>query len=80
MKDPREAARHSMVNEQLERRGIHDARVLDAFRRVPREAFVTSYTQTVPLPSDMVSSWAVSAFMATMKSISFLRGRKGTTR
>ncbi len=29
-----------MVREQLERRGIDDPRVLDAFREVPREAFV----------------------------------------
>jgi protein-L-isoaspartate(D-aspartate) O-methyltransferase len=28
-----------MVAEQLEARGIHDARVLDAMRKVPREAF-----------------------------------------
>ena len=34
------AARTRMVAEQLERRGIRDARVLDAMRRVPREAFV----------------------------------------
>ena len=42
MNDPHEAARHFMVREQLERRGIRDARVLDAFRRVPRHAFVPS--------------------------------------
>jgi protein-L-isoaspartate(D-aspartate) O-methyltransferase len=29
-----------MVERQLERRGIHDARVLDAMREVPRELFV----------------------------------------
>jgi protein-L-isoaspartate(D-aspartate) O-methyltransferase len=33
-------ARHRMVSEQLERRGIRDARVLDAMRRVPRHLFV----------------------------------------
>jgi len=33
-------ARARMVAEQLERRGIRDARVLDAMRRVPRDAFV----------------------------------------
>lgn len=33
-------ARSRMVDLQLARRGIVDARVLDAFRRVPREAFV----------------------------------------
>ncbi len=51
MSDPREAAgdatasrfaveREGMVERQLVRRGIADARVLAAFRRVPREAFV----------------------------------------
>src|SRR5438128_5002173 len=34
-------ARARMVAEQLEARGIGDRRVLDAMRRVPREAFVT---------------------------------------
>lgn len=33
-------ARERMVKEQLERRGIHDARVLAAMRNVPRHAFV----------------------------------------
>jgi protein-L-isoaspartate(D-aspartate) O-methyltransferase len=32
--------RHGMVETQLARRGIEDTRVLDAMRRVPREAFV----------------------------------------
>jgi protein-L-isoaspartate(D-aspartate) O-methyltransferase len=35
-----EARRRSMVNDQLEERGIVDRRVLDAMARVPREAFV----------------------------------------
>ncbi len=34
------ARRERMVERQLERRGIHDPRVLEAMRRVPREAFV----------------------------------------
>ena len=38
MKDERAA----MVQEQLVARGISDQRVLDAFGRVPREAFVPS--------------------------------------
>ena len=33
--------RESMVERQLKRRGIRDERVLDAFRSVPREAFVS---------------------------------------
>ena len=32
--------RERMVERQVERRGIHDPRVLEAMRRVPREAFV----------------------------------------
>jgi protein-L-isoaspartate(D-aspartate) O-methyltransferase len=32
--------RQSMVERQLRQRGIHDERVLDAFRDVPREAFI----------------------------------------
>jgi protein-L-isoaspartate(D-aspartate) O-methyltransferase len=35
-----EAQRDRMVSEQLARRGITDTAVLEAFRRVPREAFV----------------------------------------
>lgn len=35
-----EHARHHMVDAQIARRGVRDARVLDAMRRVPREKFV----------------------------------------
>jgi len=35
-----EARREEMVRRQIERRGIRDARVLAAFRKVPRERFV----------------------------------------
>ena len=34
------AERNAMVEDQLRRRGIHDQRVLDAMRRVPRHEFV----------------------------------------
>ncbi|TAH39603.1 MAG: protein-L-isoaspartate(D-aspartate) O-methyltransferase [Planctomycetota bacterium] len=34
------AARQRMVSEQVEARGVRDARVLEAMRRVPRHAFV----------------------------------------
>jgi protein-L-isoaspartate(D-aspartate) O-methyltransferase len=37
--------RERMVSEQLERRGIHDRRVLDAMRRVPRHLFVERDSQ-----------------------------------
>ena len=39
-RDPYESARARMVVEQLERRGITDARVLAAMRKVPRHLFV----------------------------------------
>jgi len=42
-----------MIVEQLERRGIRDARVLDAMRRVPREAFVA--------PADQLRAYADQA-------------------
>jgi protein-L-isoaspartate(D-aspartate) O-methyltransferase len=35
-----DVARHNMVVQQLERRGIHDPRVLEAMEWVPREEFV----------------------------------------
>ncbi|NSW76455.1 MAG: protein-L-isoaspartate(D-aspartate) O-methyltransferase [Candidatus Atribacteria bacterium] len=50
-----ERARHTMVTEQIERRGITDARLLEALRTVPREEFVPenlrewAYADT-PLP------------------------------
>jgi protein-L-isoaspartate(D-aspartate) O-methyltransferase len=53
-RDP-DAARRLMVDRQLSGRGIHDARILQAFREVPREAFVPSELgdrayQDSPLP------------------------------
>ena len=50
-----EAERERMVAEQLEARGIEDARVLDAMRRVPRHLFVEPALQDrayddTPLP------------------------------
>jgi protein-L-isoaspartate(D-aspartate) O-methyltransferase len=36
------AEREAMVERQLRRRGITDKRILDAFREVPREAFVSA--------------------------------------
>src|SRR5205809_305437 len=37
---PGERERRRMVDDQLRRRGIKDSKTLDAFRTVPREAFV----------------------------------------
>ena len=42
MDDTFAGAREQMVQHQLKARGVHDPRVLDAFRRVPREQFVPS--------------------------------------
>ena len=57
-----------MVAEQLERRGIGDARVLDAMRRVPREAFVEpadharAYAdQALPIPETISQPYMVAA-------------------
>ena len=43
--DPYESRRSSMVATQIEARGVSDARVLDAMRRVPRHKFVPSEQQ-----------------------------------
>jgi protein-L-isoaspartate(D-aspartate) O-methyltransferase len=42
MIDDFQMARRRMVKEQLEARGIHDAALLQAMNKVPREAFITS--------------------------------------
>jgi len=39
-RDPFEADRIRMVEQQIQRRGIHDVRVLEAMRKVPRHRFV----------------------------------------
>ncbi len=45
MTAPRQAERERMVKTQLERRGIRDPKVLEAFRTVPRHEFVASELQ-----------------------------------
>jgi protein-L-isoaspartate(D-aspartate) O-methyltransferase len=53
--EPMERARRRMVDDQIARRDVHDLRVLEAMRKVPRHAFVPadyageSYLDT-PLP------------------------------
>ncbi len=56
-------SRPTWIRRQLERRGIDDARVLDAMERVPREAFVPAEYRSqayddlpVPLPFDQTVS------------------------
>jgi len=41
MSDPYESARERMVEHQIRSRGIHDPKVLDAMRKVPRHEFVS---------------------------------------
>ncbi|WP_306144084.1 protein-L-isoaspartate(D-aspartate) O-methyltransferase [Roseibium sp. MMSF_3412] len=43
--DPKQKERDTMVREQLERRGLRNARVLDAMRSVPRHLFVNDNLQ-----------------------------------
>ncbi len=40
MTDPYRLERERMVNTQLKKRGIHDSRVLEAFKKVPRHHFI----------------------------------------
>ncbi len=52
---PYERERHLMVSSQVERRGVKDARLLEAMRVVPRHAFVPAEKQSLayedfPLP------------------------------
>jgi protein-L-isoaspartate(D-aspartate) O-methyltransferase len=64
--------RESMVRDQIERRGVRDPRVLEAMRRVPREAFVPEAMraqayQDGPLPiggGQTISQPYIVAFMS----------------
>ena len=49
--DPIDAARKGMVIEQLERRGISDARVLAAMGKVRRDMFVPPINSPKPMPT-----------------------------
>ena len=66
-------ARERMVVDQLERRGIRDARVLAAMRRVPRHLFVNPDQQANAyddraLPIGLRSTEAVSAFSLAVRT------------
>ena len=55
--------REQMVERQVERRGIHDPRVLAAMRAVPREAFVDEALRELayedsPLPIEAITAAA----------------------
>jgi protein-L-isoaspartate(D-aspartate) O-methyltransferase len=72
--DPYAAAREAMVREQIERRGIREARLLSSLRRTPRHAFVPgdylalAYRDT-PLPigyGQTISQPYIVALMSEM--------------
>ena len=64
-------ARHQMVERHLARRGIRDARVLEAMRQVPREAFVESGFEEFayedsPLPIGEGQTLSLAFFVSRM--------------
>jgi protein-L-isoaspartate(D-aspartate) O-methyltransferase len=73
-----EAARRAMIETQIERRGVRDARVLNAMRSVPRHAFVppdlrSQAYEDVPLPigagQTISQPYMVAAMTAALKLI-----------
>jgi protein-L-isoaspartate(D-aspartate) O-methyltransferase len=71
-----EAARRAMIEKQIERRGVRDARVLNAMRAVPRHAFVPSELRSqayddAPLPigagQTISQPYMVAAMTAALK-------------
>jgi protein-L-isoaspartate(D-aspartate) O-methyltransferase len=74
-------ARAAMVAQQLARRGIRDHRVLDAMRRVPREAFVTerlagdAYADSA-LPIDCEQTISQPVIVAMMTEALHLTGKE----
>ncbi len=76
-----DAAREQMVETQLEARGINDARVLAAMRRVPRHAFVQAalhhraYDDT-PLPIGEEQTISQPYMVALMSQLLELKGHE----
>jgi protein-L-isoaspartate(D-aspartate) O-methyltransferase len=73
-----EAARRAMIETQIERRGVRDARVLNAMRAVPRHAFVPADLRSqayedAPLPigagQTISQPYMVAAMTAALKLI-----------
>jgi protein-L-isoaspartate(D-aspartate) O-methyltransferase len=71
-----EAARRAMIETQIERRGVRDARVLNAMRAVPRHAFVppdlrSQAYEDAPLPigagQTISQPYMVAAMTAALK-------------
>ncbi len=73
--------REAMVKEQIAGKGIHDPRVLDAMRRVPRDKFVPSselpeaYADT-PLPIDCGQTVSQPYMVALMTECLELQGHE----
>ncbi len=77
--DPYRAARERMVRVQLESRDITDGRVLAAFRKVPRHAFVTAEYQNsaygdFPLPIGEGQTISQPYMVAIMTQLLKLKG------
>jgi len=73
--------RERMVDEQLKRRGITDARVLDAMRRIPRHRFVEeglahSAYEDHPLPIGEGQTISQPYIVALMTSLLGLTGQE----
>ncbi len=76
-RDPLTAARQRMVSEQIEARGIRDARVLAAMRKVPRHAFVPDDLvnrayEDRPLPIGLDQTISQPAIVAEMTALAAL--------
>ncbi len=73
------AAREKMVERQIAARGIHDGRILDAFRKVPREAFVPEHLhefayEDSPLPIESDQTISQPYIVALMIEAAELEG------
>lgn len=81
IQDPFLPARTAMVRDQIERRGIHDPRVLQAMCSVPRHRFVPSSMQDYaykdgPLPIGMGQTISQPYIVAAMTSLLELYGEE----
>lgn len=77
--DPFLPAREAMVRDQIEQRGIRDARLLSAFRHVPRHAFVPPELHAEayndhPLPIGQGQTISQPYIVAAMTNLLALRG------
>ncbi|MEO8273774.1 MAG: protein-L-isoaspartate(D-aspartate) O-methyltransferase [Chloroflexota bacterium] len=78
-RDDVERARSDMVAHQLERRGIRDARVLEAMASIPREAFVSGVPPARayddrPLPIDAGQTISQPYMVARMSELLAIEG------